>query len=281
MRDEVPRPREEDKTGVSENRFYQYRPQPQPRLRFHPSSPPSSSDDQSPEESVLSPLTSHTPVKKTNNGGVKCAKMVSFKEPEPWRDVTPPPPPPSSSLPSSLSSTPSQNEKELSSDGQESKQVRTVTQPQTSSVRRPSSEPILSGGSTAALSSGTHRHIQATREKSSTPPPRLSPPSSSSSSSEPLSTRTSRHRRNMSMPTQSTTMSSATASNVPQRMQAGQGAMVEEPRAKSSSGNRLIRLWRSATQKYSSHHHHQHSNGVGLLAGKGSDLEPLVSMARE
>lgn len=58
--------------------------------------------------------------------------------------------------------------------------------------------------------------------------------------------------------------------------------MVEEPKIKS--GNKLLRLWRSATHKYGNHnHHHNHQSngGVGFLGGKGSDLEPLVSLARE
>ncbi|KAK5814446.1 hypothetical protein F5H01DRAFT_346647 [Linnemannia elongata] len=299
MRDEVPRPREEDKTELSEKRFYQYRPQPQPRARIHSLS--SSSDQAQEEGSMLSPLTSSpAPVKKPNSG--KCAKMVSFKEPEPWRDVTPPPP---SQPPSSLSSS-SSAETENQGDSHDTKQVRMlftrldiptimVTEPQQQqnqstsasstasppTVRRPMSEPILSGGSTVLSTSSSsspssaHRHIEATRQKSSTPPPR-----SSSAADEPLSSVTSRHRRNLSMPVQST--SSSSSSNVPMRMQAGQGPMVEEPKAKS--GNKLLRLWRSATQKYGNHHSHHHNHqaaGVGFLGGKGSDLEPLVSMARE
>ncbi|KAF9138330.1 hypothetical protein BG015_002428 [Linnemannia schmuckeri] len=312
MRDEVPRPREEDKTGLSEKRFYQYRPQPQPRARIHSLS---SSPDQGQEEgSMLSPLTSSpAPMKKPNSG--KCVKMVSFKEPEPWRDVTPPPPP--HQPPSSLSSS---AETEKQGDPHDTKLARMlftrldiptimVTEPQQQkqsasasasastpiAVRRPISEPILSGGSTvlstssplsssSSPSSSAHRHIQATRKKSATPPPRLSStslPSPSSSADDPLSSTTSRHRRNLSMPVQSTSPSSP-SSNVPRRMQAGQGPMVEEPKTKS--GNKLLRLWRSATQKYGNHHHHhnhQSNGGIGFLGGKGSDLEPLVSMAQE
>lgn len=307
MRDEVPRPREEEKTGLSEKRFYQYRPQPQPRARIHSLS--SSSDQAQEEGSMLSPLTSSPiPTKKPNSG--KCTKMVSFKEPEPWRDVTPPPP--SHQPPSSLSSS-SSAESEKQGDCHDAKQVRMqftrldiptimVTEPQqqqkqstsasssASTVHRPMSEPILSGGSTVLSTSSSsssspsseHRHIQATRQKSSIPPPRSSSSSSPSLSAtdEPHSSTTSRHRRNLSMPVQST--SSSSSSNVPRRMQAGQGPMVEEP--KSKSGNKLLRLWRSATQKYGNHHSHPHNHqasGVGFLGGKGSDLEPLVSMARE
>ncbi|KAG9066745.1 hypothetical protein KI688_012654 [Linnemannia hyalina] len=296
MRDEVPRPREEEKTGLSEKRFYQYRPQPQPRARFHSLS--SSSDQTQEEGSILSPLTSSPTSTKKPNGG-KSAKMVSFKEPEPWRDVTPPPP--SHQPPSSLSSS-SSAETEKQGGCQDTRQARMlftrldvptimVTEPQqqqkqstsasssasTPTVRRPMSEPILSGGSTmlSTLSSSSsspssaHRNIQATRQKSSPP--------SSSVADEPLSSSTSRHRRNLSMPVQST--SSSSSSHVPKRMQAGQGPMVEEPKTKS--GNKLLRLWKSATQKYGSHHSHHHNHQVGLLGGKGSDLEPLVSMARE
>jgi hypothetical protein len=125
-----------------------------------------------------------------------------------------------------------------------------------------------------------------TREISSTPPPRMSSssPPSSSADDQPLSTSTNRHRRNLSMPVQSPTSSSSAGSNVPRRMQAGQGPMVvDEPKTKS--GNKLLRLWRSATQKYGNHHHHhpshQSNGGVGFLGGTGSDLEPLVSLARE
>ncbi|KAF9900928.1 hypothetical protein EC991_006735 [Linnemannia zychae] len=311
MRDEVPRPREEDKTGLSENRFYQYRPQLQPRGRIHtqsPSSSSSSSADKSQDEgSSLSTPISSIPVKKPNTG--KCAKMVSFKEPEPWRDVTPPPPP-----------FVVQNEKR---DRQEAKQIRilftrldiptiTVTEPNqqkqqqqmreisssalTPTVRRPTSEPILSNGSTvlSSSSSSSLRHVQAaTRASTSTPPPTES---SSPNQQQPFSSAMGgRHRRNMSMPIQFVSSPSpltAAGSNVPGRMQAGQGgAMIVEPRttATTKSGNRLLRLWKSATQKYSSHYSHHHSghhlhgaaNGVGCLGGKGSDLEPLVSMARE
>ncbi|KAK3834876.1 MAG: hypothetical protein JOS17DRAFT_738019 [Linnemannia elongata] len=307
MRDEVPRPREEEKTGLSEKRFYQYRPQPQARARIHSLS--SSSDQTLEEGSMLSPLTSSpAPMKKPSSG--KCAKMVSFKEPEPWRDITPPPP--SHQPPSTLSSS-SSAETEKQGDCHDTKQVRMlftrldiptimVTEPQqqqkqstsassasTPPVRRPMSEPILSVGSTVLSTSSSssspssaHRHIQVTRQKSSTPPLGSSSSSSPSSSAadEPLTSATSRHRRNLSMPVQST--SSSSLSNVPRRMQAGQGLMVEEP--KSKSGNKLLRLWRSATQKYGnhhSHHHNQQASGVGFLGGKGSDLEPLVSMARE
>ncbi|KAF8945307.1 hypothetical protein BGZ47_002900 [Haplosporangium gracile] len=309
MRDEVPRPREEDKTELSEKRFYQYRPQPQPRVRIR--SLYSSSDQGQEKGSMLSPLTStSTPMKKPNSG--KCAKMVSFKEPESWRDVTPPPP--SHQPPSSLSSS---AETEKQGDPHDTKQVRMlltrlniptimVTEPQQqkqstsasasaststpTAVRRPMSEPILSGGSTvlstssplsssSSPSSSAHRHIQATR---ATSPPRFSSassPSLSSSADGPLSSTTSRHHRSLSMTVQSTF--SSPSSNVPRRMQAGQGPMVEE--SKTKSGNKFLRLWRSATQKYGNHHHHSHQSngGVGFLGGKGSDLEPLVSMARE
>ncbi|KAG0263879.1 hypothetical protein BGZ95_003705 [Linnemannia exigua] len=84
-----------------------------------PSSSSSSADQQSQEEgSLLSPLTSQTPVKKPNSS--KCAKMVSFKEPEPWRDITPP---------TCSSSAMSSAQSEKKEDRQGAKQVRMLFTP--------------------------------------------------------------------------------------------------------------------------------------------------------
>ncbi|KAF9917673.1 hypothetical protein FBU30_000631, partial [Linnemannia zychae] len=276
MRDEVPRPREEDKTGLSEKRCYQYRPQLQPRVRFHSSNRQLQMGD---EGSMLSPPTSHTPMKKPNSSG----KSVSFKEPEPWRDVTPVPP--SSSI---------QAEKQENNQ-QPKHQVRMlftrldiptikITEPEenheslassSQSIRRPTSEPILCSGSTMLSSlSSTHRHTQGhspSRGKSSTPPPRLS-----ASNDQSFSVTASRHRRNMSMPSQSSIVASSPPSVIPKKAQTcSSNGMFDEPKIKS--GNRLLRLWKSATHKYSNHHAGAH--GVGLR--KGSDLEPLVSLARD
>ncbi|KAF9953684.1 hypothetical protein BGZ72_005229 [Mortierella alpina] len=266
MRDEVSKVkgqapaarREEDKTGLGAKR--NFRPQQQPRQQRY-------------NDNMQQPVREFG-LKKS--ASTKCAKTVSFKEPEPWKNC--------SQAPATAEST--ATTASLIALGKD--ENKTETEP---SVIL--SEPISLCSAYAAEqpSSSTTSAMYLSGESTTVGPAR---PSSAPASYEKSTTSTSAatrgrtgHQRNFSESSIPSTTSSSSLSTANSR-----GRTVSTTTSPPSSKNRFSRLWKSLAQRYTHNHQHQqqHPHGVarlhvadgpGGLIRRGSDLEPLVAMARD
>ncbi|KAF9345336.1 hypothetical protein BGX26_003258 [Mortierella sp. AD094] len=228
MRDEVSKVKgpsaEEDKTGLSEKRGG-YTPQQQPRQYQRPAPP-----------------------KKT--GSNKCAKRVSFKEPEPWREAC-------AEAPEAVATAAAEAVESLA----------VLLEPVESEHVRESDTTVSTVSTTATRSTPTLIKKKETAVdslvRSSSVPPRAPskvsnpPPSTPPNYSRP----TNGHQRNMSEPLFSAFAAPSTGSNI---LNSTNGSQSQKG-SKSTSGNRFSRLWKNVAQKYGHSHGIQADHGASVM----------------
>ncbi|KAF9981739.1 hypothetical protein BGZ75_006911 [Mortierella antarctica] len=255
--------REEDKTGLGAKR--NFRPQQQPRQQRY-----------NPHDNMQQPMREFG-LKKS--ASTKCAKTVSFKEPEPWKTFTQAAAATAAATAESTATTTAP----LISLGQDEK--TTETEPAVIL-----SEPISLCSSYAAEqpSSATpptkHLSVESTAAADTTRP------SSAPASYEKTAARARPgHQRNLS----ESSLPSSSSGSLTSNANVG-GRVISTATTPPSSKSRFGRLWKSLAQRYTHHHQHQQqqqhphgvarlhvSDGPGGLIRRGSDLEPLVAMARD
>ncbi|CAO3565935.1 unnamed protein product [Mortierella alpina] len=261
--------REEDKTGLGAKR--NFRPQQQPRQqRYH--------NDTMPQQP-----TREFGLKKSTS--TKCAKSVSFKEPEPWKNCT------QGGVAATAESTAAtaplirflgQDEKET---GTEPEQV-ILSEPISLSSSYAAEQP----SSAATTPARMHLSVESTASgltRPSSAPASYEKSMTTSTSTAATARARQGHQRNLSESSlPSSTSSSAQLSNANSRGRVNSTTTATPPSSKS----RFSRLWKSLAQRYTHHHQHQQPHGAarlhvadgpGGLIRRGSDLEPLVAMASD
>ncbi|KAF9566619.1 hypothetical protein EC968_003711 [Mortierella alpina] len=270
--------REEDKTGLKRNSRPQQQPRQQQRYNHDP---------------MQQPMREFG-LKKS--ASTKCAKTVSFKEPEPWKTCTTTTPQASTTAESTAATTTATTTAPLMGLLSQDEKRRTETEQPAVML----SEPISLCDSYAAAeqpslatASGSHLSVESTAagltRPSSAPASYEKRGTASSSTSAPARTRQG-HQRNLSESSLPSSSSSASLLNADSR-----GRTTSTTTTPPTSKSRFSRLWKSLAQRYTHHHQHQQqqqqhphgvarlhvSDGPGGLIRRGSDLEPLVAMARD
>ncbi|KAG0197741.1 hypothetical protein BGX28_008736 [Mortierella sp. GBA30] len=292
MRDEVSKVKEqqqvpgggteEDKTGLSAKK--NFRPLQQPRQKRYSEMMHSRRQAEGEEMGLK------------KSASTKCAKSVSFKEPEPWKAC---------STAAAIDSTTTASTQQGAVDVKAKKRDPSVILSEPISLcpslweQQPSPEVSATPSgrlATAPLTQPSSGSKKATNDSNARPS--SAPAAYNSSKTKTPSVSLQGHQRNVSAPSSAPSLSSTPpSSSAISTRDDSKGRMTTPP----SSGNKFSRLWKSLAQRYIHHHHQQQqqeqqqqqyphhpgvvrmhiSEGPGGLIRRGSDLEPLVSVGRD